>query len=112
MQIYFVTFRCAQYTIQLHFITSSNDFNFLSIITLNSRQKNWKISLTFWYFTGLLLDNLTIWKLNYPNLSQNVLFQNRQIRPKFLSESGKSGSGRIWKFQIRCTPILHYVKCL
>ena len=32
---YFVTFRCAQYTIQMHFITNSNDFNFLSIITLN-----------------------------------------------------------------------------
>ena len=39
MQTYFVTFRCLQYTIQLHFITNSNDFNFLSIITLNSRQK-------------------------------------------------------------------------
>ena len=39
MQTYFVTFCCLQYTIQLHFITNSNDFNFLSIITLNSRQK-------------------------------------------------------------------------
>ena len=39
MQTYFVTFRCAQYTIQLHFITNCNDFNFLSIITLNSQKK-------------------------------------------------------------------------
>ena len=42
MQTYLVNFRCAQYTIQLHVITSSNDFNFLSIITLNSRQKKLK----------------------------------------------------------------------
>ena len=39
---------------------------------------------------------------NIPHLSQI-----RQIRPKFrpefLPKSGKSGSGRIWKLQIRCT---------
>jgi hypothetical protein len=36
------------------------------------------------------------------------LSQIRQIwpefRPEFLSKSGKYGSGRIWKFQIQCTP--------
>ena len=47
MHTYFVTFRCAQYTIRLHFITYSNDFNFLSIITLNSRQKTEKSFLPF-----------------------------------------------------------------
>ena len=47
MQTYFVPFRCAQYTIQRHFITNSNDFNFLSIITLNSRQKTEKSFLPF-----------------------------------------------------------------
>ena len=49
MQTYFVTFRCAdaQYTIRLHFITNSNDLNFLSIITLNSRQKTEKSFVPF-----------------------------------------------------------------
>ena len=91
MQTFFVTFRCAQYTIQLHFITNSNDFNFfIHYIKLTSKKlKNLSYPLII-YGPSLRQKSSKIIKLIIKTLFLKTKLS--PIYPKMSCfKSGKSG---------------------